>query len=1057
MSALFSPDSLLGRYEGLLGERSSLENKIKNLEAELRQVRAAATMSRSSRDGQDELDVLLHSFDGSEVFVGRTGSGSPSKQRGVKRGVNSAPKTRSSSTGRTCGTPFDSSQSGWTSVDTFMSTETTLSDSDGCGSKDPFEGFQEKKGHTPSHGKQDFELRSGTFFSALDKRGGGSRPGSNNGRTSTGPLGNIPSGSDGSDKTGLPRGFNSSPQESWAKVENRSGSSIGGGGGGGGGSISTGGGNVGTMEQNTADGHVVFDGDDAPSRLSVMSDGQISKLIGDREVAQFSGLNESQMSKLLATSDSVPTPARFLGPSGGRLGRPAMDRAGNGPRGESGDSNSIARCFSLDSRGGSVGSTAKNLRVGSKLGGTVSGGGGAGLSSFSSVSSLQDTGSLMSENGRMDSKASLDLLCKEMMKGIDEMKSMSQAITRRTNVLASTHSTGDLERASTMPLSSSFSALLLSNSDEIPVSQEVAPSQSKNGSRMVKTDPEIPAILTREMQPFTKDEKRAISPVTKSPEPSKGAVAAPATRECISREMQAFTGDLNGSFGRGDVVGSPTIAGEVPSSVFPSCLTREMQPFDSRAVTINKRSPSLGNGAELLERKVAQESLAVPEQEDNFSEEFCMTESIKKRPRSDPSIDYEEGGTAEKAWIDLPSCFDREMEQFHSSADDLAALDVDWVEGHAFNNEFGEEDGVQKRPPRPRTPLPLQFLRSLGQEPKGAPAEFRTFRNLCEAVYSGGRTSPSDEEIVGAVQGEVNRVLMESPELGNEGGLMDMVESVTKELGTQSLQRRLLSPVLEELSHRSNNIDSVEDPPGEDYARRGLVRRGGIRSPFADYLSDSVGEDDDVEFGPSTSGNPVSHQGFGNRELVCGSTVKPPPKLIECCFSSSSRGDGVVLSRRATIAASQSETTLTDFVVSQAVVSTGTVQFDICCEKLEGWAFVGILAASAMDPVRPRSLAEASTAYGWTSDAEFFEGGTYHYEAQKEMFTPGMNFQLIVDCTRGMVSLRVPQISRHGAKHQGHRRYLVCEMEDLPTGEWRLAIEWLGVAKFELLDVKRWV
>lgn len=176
---------------------------------------------------------------------------------------------------------------------------------------------------------------------------------------------------------------------------------------------------------------------------------------------------------------------------------------------------------------------------------------------------------------------------------------------------------------------------------------------------------------------------------------------------------------------------------------------------------------------------------------------------------------------------------------------------------------------------------------------------------------------------------------------------------------------------------------------------------------------------------------------------------------MDCCFSSNCLGHRVNLSRRGRIAASQTDGARTDFVISQALVSTGTVQFDLYCDRLDGWAFVGIVAADEVDMCQPRGLAECPSSYGWTNDSEFFERGTYHFEALRELISPGANFQINVDCDRGVVSFRLARPSRRGG-HQCHKRFLVCELSDLPRHDWRLVIEWLGTARFELVSVKRW-
>lgn len=161
------------------------------------------------------------------------------------------------------------------------------------------------------------------------------------------------------------------------------------------------------------------------------------------------------------------------------------------------------------------------------------------------------------------------------------------------------------------------------------------------------------------------------------------------------------------------------------------------------------------------------------------------------------------------------------------------------------------------------------------------------------------------------------------------------------------------------------------------------------------------------------------------------------------------------LSRRGRIAASQTYGAVTDFVVSQAIVSKGKVQFDIHCDRLDGWAFVGIVSSEDVKTRRPRGLAECRSSFGWTNDSEFFEHGSYHFEALRELISPGANFQIIVDCAKGTVTFRLARPSRSGG-HRCHKRYLVCELENLPKHDWRLVIEWLGTARFELLDVKRW-
>lgn len=178
--------------------------------------------------------------------------------------------------------------------------------------------------------------------------------------------------------------------------------------------------------------------------------------------------------------------------------------------------------------------------------------------------------------------------------------------------------------------------------------------------------------------------------------------------------------------------------------------------------------------------------------------------------------------------------------------------------------------------------------------------------------------------------------------------------------------------------------------------------------------------------------------------------------LMDRCFSSALRGNRVTLSRRGRIAASQTYGAVTDYVLSQAVISKGSVQFDIYCDRLDGWAFVGIVAANEVKKCRPRGLAECRSSFGWTNDSEFFEQGTYHFEALRELISPGANFQIIVDCTKAVVSFRLARPSRNGG-HRCHKRYLVCELENLPQRNWQLAIEWLGTARFELLDVKRWL
>lgn len=77
MAGLFPPDSLLGRYEDLLSEKNSLVGRVKTLESELKRVYVVSGASQASSIEQNELDVLLQSFERSDVFCARTACETP--------------------------------------------------------------------------------------------------------------------------------------------------------------------------------------------------------------------------------------------------------------------------------------------------------------------------------------------------------------------------------------------------------------------------------------------------------------------------------------------------------------------------------------------------------------------------------------------------------------------------------------------------------------------------------------------------------------------------------------------------------------------------------------------------------------------------------------------------------------------------------------------------------------------------------------------------------------------------------------------------------------------
>lgn len=191
-----------------------------------------------------------------------------------------------------------------------------------------------------------------------------------------------------------------------------------------------------------------------------------------------------------------------------------------------------------------------------------------------------------------------------------------------------------------------------------------------------------------------------------------------------------------------------------------------------------------------------------------------------------------------------------------------------------------------------------------------------------------------------------------------------------------------------------------------------------------------------------------------------GEGVQPPNGTPRVCqavsFNDHIKGPRVSLCAKRITAWSRTEGARSDFVVSEQTFTGGIVEFAVEVERLEGWAFVGVIGAGEPRRVSGGSLAESPWSFGWSNECELYAGGKYFFESAREMIKSGSRFHLILDTVRGRLSLQFPDPSRLVAGHDCHGRYLMCELNGLPKNTWHLVVEWLGSAKVRLVRVKKY-
>ena len=81
------------------------------------------------------------------------------------------------------------------------------------------------------------------------------------------------------------------------------------------------------------------------------------------------------------------------------------------------------------------------------------------------------------------------------------------------------------------------------------------------------------------------------------------------------------------------------------------------------------------------------------------------------------------------------------------------------------------------------------------------------------------------------------------------------------------------------------------------------------------------------------------------------------------------------------------------YVFSADSVANGIACFDVTCERLSGWCYVGIVGKNTeMDS--QESVSECETSHGWSNEGECFRNGIPHSLSADEPFRTGTNIQV---------------------------------------------------------------
>lgn len=389
------------------------------------------------------------------------------------------------------------------------------------------------------------------------------------------------------------------------------------------------------------------------------------------------------------------------------------------------------------------------------------------------------------------------------------MKQVSQDVCRRTGITTETDSTIDLERASTLPLSSTTSVLLLSTSDNIDV--EAATNQSSQDSS--SPPPDVHARPAQEKL-ATERLRQLWSGPSSLPTP-------PGTPGPFVHEAQPFRPARSVLRRKSDPV-------KVPQTEFAEKLNRSSMCTDQKC---------------LLETKCPSCCYADMGQTPE-PHEYSRMSSLSPDPKGETKRMYENPLSSNRLGLLSPPPGDGgSYKAFSLRSEDQRDQQEQQEESTGYTVwDLGTAHQRELHVPgfRSKIPLPFQDLGYIGTqnnpvEQKDAPLQM--FRNACDAAYKRSNATPTNDAIISGGHSTVSHTSKPLHGSNHQNHVMSMVDKVRQKVDSEGPPRKLLSPVSEENGALSSRCDVMKDPPSDD-PRISPVRKLGRYSPFPERPSE---------------------------------------------------------------------------------------------------------------------------------------------------------------------------------------------------------------------------
>lgn len=373
--------------------------------------------------------------------------------------------------------------------------------------------------------------------------------------------------------------------------------------------------------------------------------------------------------------------------------------------------------------------------------------------------------------------------------GIDDMKQVSQDVCRRTGIATETEagSTIELDRASTLPLSSTTSINLLSTSDNMDL--ESSANQSSQDS-----SPSPPGDLHAN----TAHEKLASERLRKLWTGPSSLSIPPDNPGAFFYDAQPFRPARSVLRRKSDPV-------KVPQSGFVEKLSRSSMCTEQKCLLAAK-CPSCCDVS--LRHTPEPQHYSQTESQDPDSKE--ETKRMYENPLSSNRLGHlspsGDTGDYKPFAIDLEDQRDQQEQQMESK--------------HYKMWDLGTTRQGQSCPSRSKSRIPCPSQDQGSASTQNNPvqekdAAFRSFRNTCDAVYKLGNTV-STKDVTSGCHSTPSPDSTPKHGSKDQDHVMNMMDKVRQKVDSEEPPRKLLSPVSEEKSARSSISSVMRDPPSDE-------------------------------------------------------------------------------------------------------------------------------------------------------------------------------------------------------------------------------------------------